>query len=78
LASEQRGLKTSGQPHLNCGFVRKKINGNVMPDHKVNIPTHREGRPWWRTWKDYPIPMVDAFLTLFGIAVVVVALWYLL
>ena len=46
--------------------------------HKVNIATSREQRPWWRTWKDYPDPMLDAFLTLFGIAVVVIVLWLLL
>jgi hypothetical protein len=46
-----------------------------MPDHKVNSPIRRERSAWWRT---YANPLLDAFLTLFGIAVVVIALWFLL
>jgi hypothetical protein len=50
----------------------------VVPDHKVNIPVGLERRAWRRARKDYPNPLLDAFLTLFGIAVVVIALWFLL
>jgi hypothetical protein len=49
-----------------------------MPDHKVKISISRERRPWWRTWNDYPNPTRDALLALFGIAVVVMAFWFLL
>jgi hypothetical protein len=42
-----------------------------MPDHKVTISTDRERRPWWRTWNEYPNPIRDAVLALFGISVFV-------
>jgi hypothetical protein len=34
----------------------------AMPDHKVNLSTSRERRPWWRNWNDYPNPTRDAIL----------------
>jgi hypothetical protein len=49
-----------------------------MPDHKVKISISREPRRWWRTWIDYPDPTRDAFLALFGIAVIMMVFWFLL
>ena len=47
-----------------------------MPDHKVNLSTSRERRPW-RNWNDYPNPTRDAILALLGIVVLVIVFWSL-
>jgi len=49
-----------------------------MPDHKVKISISRDRRPWWRIWNDYPDPIRDALLALFGIVVIVMVTWFLL
>ena len=76
LCSCARNGTDDAQAARVSGF--KSSRAAAMPDHKVNIPISRDRRAWWRTWKDYPNPLLDAFLTLFGIAVVVMALWFLL
>jgi hypothetical protein len=36
-----------------------------------------DSRPWWRIWNDYPNPTRDALVGVFGIAVIVIAIWFL-
>ena len=50
----------------------------AMPDHKVKISISRDRRPWWRIWNDYPDPIRDALLALFGIVVIAMMTWFLL
>jgi hypothetical protein len=49
-----------------------------MPDHKITFSTNRDRRPWWRAWIDYPNPTRDALVGVSGIAVIVIAFWFLL
>ena len=49
-----------------------------MPAHKATFSTDQNHqRPWWRVWNDYPNPIGDALLGLFGIAVIVIVFWCL-
>jgi hypothetical protein len=48
-----------------------------MPDHKFEFSTSPDRRPWWRIWNDYPNPTRDTLLALFGIATIVMMLWFL-
>ena len=49
-----------------------------MPEHKFKRSIDSDVRPWWRTWNDYPDPARDGLLALFGLAVIVIMLWFLL
>jgi hypothetical protein len=62
---------------LQTGFFGQEQSA-AMPDHKVKISISREPRRWWRTWIDYPDPTRDAFLALFGIAIIMMVFWFLL
>jgi len=47
------------------------------PDHKFTFSVSPDSGPWWRIWNDYPNPTGDAVLGAFGIAVIVIAFWFL-
>ena len=50
----------------------------AMPDHKFKRSINPDLRPWWRTWNDYPDPMRDGLLALFGISIIAIVFWFLL
>jgi hypothetical protein len=48
------------------------------PDHGFTFSVSPDSRPWWRTWNDYADPTRDAVVGTFGIAVIVIAVWFLM
>jgi hypothetical protein len=49
-----------------------------LPDHRFTFSVSPDSRRWWRIWNDYPDPTRDAVVGAFGIAVIVIAVWFLM
>jgi len=47
------------------------------PDHGFTFSVSPDSGPWWHIWNDHPNPTRDAVVGAFGIAIIVIAFWFL-
>jgi len=59
------------QPKRSGHFIRPS-------DHRFTFSVSPDSTPWWRIWNDYPNPTRDAVVGAFGIAIIVIAVWFLM
>ena len=64
---------------LDRALMQKQPQSSLRPtpDHRFTFSVSPDSRPWWRIWNDYPNPTRDALVGAFGIAVIVIAFWFL-
>jgi hypothetical protein len=60
-----------------CGASRGSLRRGPSPDHRFTFSVSPDSRPWWRIWNDYPNPTRDAVVGALGIAIIVIAFWFL-